>query len=164
MSAERAVAALLLALAIAASAWLGREQVKLRADIAAKRAKLEQAQNGAAVAMLNNMSLPGNGKLSVCNGSGDRMKVTVLAGVYTDDRGRLQVFNSARDGWHTWEIAPGASEQMAMKEPGAEWDGRALFYAMDIAGAGREQMLSGSADDLKRGCVALSGRSAGGKN
>jgi hypothetical protein len=164
MNVERIVPALLLTSAFAASAWLGMRQMELRSEVAAARAKLDQEKNGAAVATLNSIAMPGNGRLSACNDAGERMHVTALAGVFADDAGRIQVFNSARNGWRTWEIAPGATERLDMREDGSEWDGRALFYAMDVAGAGREQLLTGTANDLKRGCVALSGRHEAGKN
>ena len=161
---DKVIAMAVLALALASSIWLGIRWMKLRGEAAAAAAQLDQARNASAEATLNSMALPANGKLSVCNDAHDRMQITALAGVYTDAHGALRVFNSAKETWRTWEIAPGAESHLTMQQDGAGWDGQALFYAMDVAGAGGEQMLAGTTKNLISGCIALSGKRSNRKN
>lgn len=144
----------LLALSLSACAWLVTRQAGLHSELDAARSRLEQERNAAAVATLNNIALPSNAPLSLCNRGRDRAQVTALAGVYATPNGHFNIFNSARNQWRTWEIPAGAQVPLDMHDSG--WNGQTLFYAIDISTAGKSRLLAGTSRDLQAGCVNLS--------
>jgi hypothetical protein len=161
---EKTAAIALVVMATVAGAWLGIRQMELRGELAQAREKLEQVRNAAAEATLNNIALPTSRKLSVCNHGHEPGQITALATIYAGANGDLHVFNSARDGWRTWDIPARSEQTLQPGQPARGWNGEALFYAMDVAGARSTQLLAGTADNLARGCIALPGRHEGENN
>lgn len=157
------ISALVLAvLALAASGCLAVRFVALRAELMRETRALEQTKSLAAKAALDTFALPANRKLAVCNASGADATITAVAAFYTDREGVLRNFNSAANQWPVWTLAANSTRKIDFSSGGTEaWDGSVLFYAIDVTVEGGNRLLSGTSDDLKSGCIALSNLSNG---
>lgn len=161
-SLERIAAGTLLLAAFAAGAWLVVRRLDLDDQARAAEARLRQARDGAAIATLTSIALPASRMLTVCNNTREHLEITALGNLYSDAGGAFHVVNSAREAWHTWQIPAGSRQTLQLAASDASWDGRSLFYAMDVKDAdGRQWLQAGIADDLKNGCVPLGAASRG---
>jgi hypothetical protein len=147
-------------LSLVASGLLAVRYYRLRAEVIAQHDMLAWSRNRAALATLDSFSLPPNRKMAVCNHSGEVSAITALTAFYTDSHGKLQIFNSGSNQWHTWAISAGSNQKLNLAKDGATiWDGSVVFYAMDIGHSGgqqgKTQLLSGTSDDLVSGCISL---------
>jgi hypothetical protein len=152
----KAGAIVLIVFSLVALAVLGTRQVQLQDELRDENATLVQSRNRAAAAAFDRLALPPNRKLTVCNQSGKDLTISALTAVYIDKEGRPSTFNSAINQWHAWRIQAGSTEMLGLDdEPGAGWDGSALFYAIEVSGEHGTELLSGTSDDLKGGCIRL---------
>lgn len=160
---QKIAAILMLLASLAASAVLAVRWRNLHAELQTANEKQAVSTNRAALATFDNVSLPTNRRLTVCNNSLEEATVSAVTAFYWDANGKLKNFNSAKNQWHTWRISAGATQPLSLIEAnGAGWDGSVVFYAMDIHRQGKDSLLSGTSEDLKSGCIrAAEGQSGG---
>ena len=159
-SSERKIAAIsLVILSLTACGLLMAQCYRLRGEAGSAKEALAQSRNRAALTTLDSFSLPLNRKMAVCNETGTGVTISALTAFYIDDDGSLRNYNSASNKWHTWRIAAGSHQMLDdTGQGGTAWNGSALFYAMDLGGPGESALLSGTSEDLSRGCIALRAR------
>jgi hypothetical protein len=148
---------LLAALSLAASGMLALHFYRLQSDTGTTTEVIEKLKNHEALATLDNFSLPANRIMTVCNNSGGDVTVSTLTAFYIDSHGTLNDFSSASNQWHTWRIPAGSKQRLDLHDAAhTVWDGSTVFYAMDASRDRKTQLLSGTSEDLKNGCLAIS--------
>ncbi|MGA3035609.1 MAG: hypothetical protein ABSD70_20175 [Terracidiphilus sp.] len=151
IDAGRIGAIALAVLAAGVSVLLGVHYRQLDAELTSQRQVFAQAKNGGAVAIANRLALPPNRRLAVCNDSSSNTTISSVAAVYIGQSGKPEIYSGANEQWRTWSVP--ARSRLALGA--TDWDGSALFYAMNVSNADKSQLLAGVSDDLRSGCIRL---------
>ena len=143
--------------AAAAIALMSTRYVQLRSELVATNHSLVETRSRVSSAVSNRLALPPNRRLTVCNGGDVDATISAVTANYIDGKGKPATYNSAGDDGRTWTIAARSRLTLdAMEASGTPWDGSVIFYAMDVVSAGKSQLLAGTSEDLKDGCIRLS--------
>jgi hypothetical protein len=153
---HKIAASIVIVVTLGACVVLAIHGQSLRAEVQATTDTVAESQHRAALALIDSGSLPSNRPLSICNNSTEEITVSSVTAVYWDAQGALKNFNSAKHQWHMWRVSAGATEPLNLLESdGTGWDGSVVFYAMDLHRQSKDMLLSGTSDDLKDGCIAV---------
>jgi streptogramin lyase len=144
---------------MAASLLLAARAYSLWSDADKANHSLALTRNRSAMATLDSFSLPANQKVEVCNQGDKEITISAVTAFYSDARGKLRNFNSALSQWHAWKIPAASRQVLSLADNGSSvWDGSAVFYSLEIELNGKHEVLTGTSEDLRNGCIVLASR------
>ena len=130
-----------LAFALGIASWFVQRQI---ADVQASVGESMKAAK---------WTLADNGRMKVCNNSQHQVLIRDLAVGYWDSARKLTVFESSRAQHGGWTVEP-ESEQNLSSLAGP-WDGSVVFYYLHVEQQGKEYLLSGTWQEVPKGCLAI---------
>jgi serine/threonine protein kinase len=95
-----------------------------------------------------------NGKLEVCNVSGEPLHIREVAAAYMDSGRHMKVFNSSSNVNDGWEIAPQETQALSWHTGSlSDWDGSVLFYFLRMERDRKEFIYAGRWNGATAGCL-----------
>jgi hypothetical protein len=133
---------------LAVYAWVTSNRLK------ALDAELLSQNASSASITLDDLSLPQNQPMIVCNQSHSEIEIRTFAVAYWDSDGHLRHVNAAARGWSPLRLGPGDQKQIVLQN----WNGLFSLFALDLVKANEPTLMAGSSLDISKGCLVLKDR------
>ncbi len=142
------IAAVLGVICLAAASFFGIKWTSATGALA------KQEEQGALLKQI--APLLQNGKFEVQNQSAMPVTIISLGATYLDDEGKYKTYNSTDYEEDEWELRPG-QRMKREKVVGTKtvWDGRVIFYAVDLRYKGQGYLLIGAWKNLEGGVLKI---------
>ena len=148
---DRGFAMILFFACVICCAALGYRVYTLRSEVGEIRKEVLSQNIGSASQTLDDLSLPQNRALTLCNQTDGDAEVRTLAVAYWDDAGRLRTLNALNHGWTPFLLPRGATKGVQLEG----WPGKYAMYSIEVSAKNKAQLYVGTSETSSGTCIQI---------